>query len=111
VRFTPTTSNVGEYAELPLPRAAPGYDGRRTVSALTTPGLTAAALVCSLAGQQYLEWSNFGAWEQLPLPGPDVNYGSDRAMNQAELFLGHDGRWHIIYHDYDTDSIFIRSTQ
>ena len=110
-RWTPTMSHEGEITELPTNPQLPGYDLRRTVSAMTTDDVTAAALLCDLSGQdRYLEWSNYGDWEALPLPGPDVNYGSDRHMNHPVLFCGADGRWHIIYRDYDVDAVFIRST-
>lgn len=110
-RYTPNLTLKDEINDLPTTFGAPDTDGRRTVSALTTPGGTAVALVCDLSGKdRYMEWSNFGQWEQVPLPPPDINYGSDATMNQAELFVGQDGRWHMIYRDYDTDSIFVRST-
>ena len=79
---------------------------------MTASSATAVALVCDLSGHdQYMEWSNYGNWERLPLPGPDANYGSEQHMNQAEIFCGMDGRWHMVYRDYDTDAIFIRSTE
>jgi hypothetical protein len=31
-------------------------------------------------------------------------------MSKPQLFIGQDGRWHIVYHDWDTDAIYIRST-
>lgn len=110
-RYTPNLEKLNELTNLPTAYGAPGTDARRTVSAITTPGGTAVGLVCDLSGHdRYMEWSNFGNWEQLPLPPLDQAYNSDATMNQAELFIGHDGRWHIIYHEYDTDSIFVRST-
>jgi hypothetical protein len=111
-RYTPSASHEGEITELPMDLSLPGADLRRTVSALTTPGNTAAALICDLSGQdRYMEWSNYGDWEQLPLPPPDNAYGSDAHMNHPVLFCGADGRWHIIYRDYDMDAVFIRSTE
>lgn len=110
-RYTPTVSHQGMITELPTDPSLPGYDLRRTVAAMTTPDVTAVGLVCDLSGQdQYLEWSNYGEWEALPLPGPDANYASDRYMNNAQIFCGFDGRWHIIYRNYDIDAVFIRST-
>jgi hypothetical protein len=110
-RYTPNSTLQDQITELPTDPTLPGYDFRRTVSALTTSCATAAALVCDLSGQdRHLEWSNYGAWEELPLPPPDANYASDAHMNHPVLFCGADGRWHIIYRDYDTDALFIRST-
>jgi hypothetical protein len=110
-RYTPNIAKRDEINDLPTAFGAPGTDGRRTVSAITTPGGTAVGLVCDLSGHdRYMEWSNYGSWEELPLPPADQAYNSDATMNQAELFCGLDGRWHIIYHEYDTDAVFIRST-
>lgn len=111
-RYTPNFQRVNEYTDLPANLDAPGFDARRTVSAATTPhDLTAVGLVCDLSGNdQYLEWSNYGQWERLPLPPEDKGYASDRHMNQPQLFIGMDGRWHLVYRDYDTDTIFCRST-
>ncbi|MCC7477513.1 hypothetical protein IT575_03555 [bacterium] len=78
---------------------------RRTVSAYTVAGPTAVAVITSLDGrEQYLEWSDFGKFEELPLPG---GLGS---INRAVITAGVDGRWHLIYHDPASDRVLCRST-
>lgn len=73
---------------------------RRTVTAASGAGMTGIGLVSKFDGSEaYFEWSNFGDWEQLPLP---------EALNQAinpELIIGRDGSWHIVYYDYFTDRV------
>ncbi len=104
--------NLNGYEYLPLTKGGDVLpDDRFTVSAATAQSLTGVGLVSGVAnGQHYLEWSDFGRWEELPLPQPDSAQDSDRYMNQAQLLVDADGRWHIIYRDYDSDSIYIRST-
>jgi len=110
-RYIPDSGGGADKTELLSGITDPQTDLRRTVSAATTAEVTAVALICDFGGREpYMEWSNFGNWEQLPLPGPDMNYGSDARMSKPQLFIGHDGRWHIVYHDWDTDTIYIRST-
>ena len=57
-----------------------------------------------LKGIEFFEWSNFGDWEQLPLP----QGMHDDSLH--ELVIGPDGRWHIIYRDYVNDDLRIIST-
>ena len=78
---------------------------RRTVSAVTTDNRTAVALMCNLSGEYTcMEWSNYGEWEELPVPGGAQN------MMGPELICGDDGRWHIIYRDWVLDRIMCVST-
>jgi hypothetical protein len=80
-------------------------DGRRTVSTESGWGFGAVALISNLGGSDVIfEWSNFGDWEQLPLPE-----GMD-CMTMPELIIGNDGRWHILYKNYKTDQIMCLST-
>jgi len=85
-------------------------DTRRTVGMAYTRGGGAVGLECDLFGKHpVFRWSNFGNWEDLPLP-PGLNPGEGGYMSMPELLIGDDGRWHIIYHDYSTDFIMVRST-
>lgn len=81
-------------------------DLHRTASAITASGATAVALLASCDGKDaYMEWSNYGEWERLDLP---------EALQYAcgpELLFGRDGRWHILYKDWRTDSVMCLSTQ
>lgn len=82
-----------------------GGELRRTVSAAEAAGMTGVGLVSSLDGQNMLlQWSNFGQWEDLPLPP-----GSQK-MSGGELLIGTDGRWYLLWHDLVTDSIYCRAT-
>jgi hypothetical protein len=113
LRYTPYSFYpASERTELYTNMDDPYADARRTVSAMTTQSGTAVALICDLGGHEvYMEWSGFnGEWEQLPLPGPDTAFSSEGRMSQAELFTGLDGRWHILYRDWNTDEIYCRST-
>jgi len=86
------------------------YDIRRTVSTAYAWGGTALGLNCDLFGQTPIfMWSDFGDWEPLPMP-PGLNPGEGGYISKPELIVGDDGRWHILYHDYDTDQIMVRST-
>jgi hypothetical protein len=77
----------------------------RTLSATTVHGTTAVMVLCSLDGaDQYMEWSNFGDFEELPMPE-----GIGR-INRPQLVVTADGRWHLIYHKPGTDVLFCRST-
>ena len=72
-------------------------------------GGTAVALLGDIPGEhpQFM-WSNFGNWEDIPLPeGLDSIEGR---MSMPELIIGEDGRWHIVYHNYLDDTIMGRST-
>ncbi|MCB1217453.1 hypothetical protein KDL44_08665 [bacterium] len=76
----------------------------RTVSIVQARGYTAAGIVAGSAGDRgYMEWSNFGNWEELPLP--EIPF-----MSKPELVVGSDGRWHIIYHDLINDDLMVVST-
>ena len=91
--------------ELPMQADPTVMDGRRTVSTCMAYGVTAVTLLASIDGKDaYFEWSNYGEWEKLSLP-PNM-----RKMGGPELLIGRDGRWHIIYKNYETDQIFCRST-
>ncbi len=84
----------------------PGGETRRTLSAALAQGLTGVVLVSSLDGaRQLFQWSNFGDWQNIPLPP-----GLERAF-QPELVVGADGRWHILYKDWLTDELKCWSTQ
>jgi hypothetical protein len=110
-RIDLTASSSADVSELAYTPDDSRVDYRRTVSTMTLPGLTGVAYTCDLSGRdQHLYWSNFGEWEELPLPGPDGNYGSDHTMNQGQIFVGLDGRWHLVYRNYATDAIMVRST-
>jgi len=110
-RYIPGPGGGANETELLADVTDPQTDLRRTVSAVTTSSATAVGLICDLGGREpYLEWSNFGNWEKLPMPGPDATYGSDVRMSKPQLFVGHDGRWHIVYVDWDTDTVYCRST-
>jgi hypothetical protein len=85
-------------------------DFRRTVSMSHTWGGTALALECDFFGHDAVfQWSNYGDWERLPMPA-GLRPGDGGYMSKAELIIGTDGRWHIVYHDYLTDAIMVRST-
>ena len=96
-----------ESVQLPLPAAWNEFyqrDLRRTVSASTVGGGTAVAIFASLDGREhYMEWSNFGAFEQLDLP--PLSDGI-----RPTIFAGQDGRWHLLYKDPETDRIMCLST-
>ncbi|MCB1186042.1 fibronectin type III domain-containing protein [bacterium] len=63
------------------------------------------SLLASTDGhRRYMEWDNFGAFEQLAMP--DTGWS-----DQHEIVIGHDGRWHIVYHNLETDSIMVWSTE
>jgi hypothetical protein len=80
-------------------------EGRRTVSAAMSWGVTAVGLMVDYNGSHpYMEWSNFGDWETLPPPE------GRQPMCGPELVVGRDGRWHIIYKDPLTDRVMCRST-
>lgn len=77
---------------------------RRSVSAYPAWGRTAVAVISGYDGaEQYMEWSNFGEFEALPLPAIGK-------ANYTCIVVGQDGRWHLIYHDTATDAIMSRST-
>jgi hypothetical protein len=79
-------------------------DIRRTVSVMEANGQTAVGFVTDNSGdERYLEWSNFGDWEQLPVPHAGL-------LSQGELALGPDGRWHLFFRDIITDEIKVIST-
>ena len=85
-------------------------DVRRTVSMAHTWGGAALALECDLFGlDPVFQWSNYDDWERLPMP-EGLRPGNGGHMSKAELIIGTDGRWHIVYHDYYTDHIMVRST-
>ncbi|MCB1186047.1 hypothetical protein KDL29_02675 [bacterium] len=78
---------------------------KRSLSATTAWGGTSVAIGARmLKGIEFFEWSNFGEWEQLPLP----QGMHDDSLH--ELVVGPDGRWHIIYRDYVNDDLRIIST-
>lgn len=76
---------------------------RRTSSCMQAWGNTSVGLVASFSGaESYMEWDNYGNWEQLQLPLAN--------MSLPELVTGPDGRWHIIYRDLVSDDLMIIST-
>ena len=95
-----------------LPYAGAGLDARphevdyrRTVSADMAWGFTAVGLMSNFGGSDVIfEWSNYGEWENLPLPE-----GIEH-MTMPELVVGTDGRWHILYHNYELDRMMCIST-
>jgi len=108
--MAPIRYQRGEFPEataLPLPANWSEFyerDLRRTVSAATLGGATAVAVIASLDGaEHYLEWSDFGHFEQLPMPG--IGDGI-----RPVIFPGTDGRWHLIYKEPSTDRIMCLST-
>lgn len=78
----------------------------KTVSASQAWGLTAVGLVDQYYGPHaYLEWDDFGGFEELPLP--PIDFGSS---NMHELVVANNGRWHILYHDRRDGGIYLIST-
>ncbi|MEZ5337791.1 MAG: hypothetical protein R3F46_05955 [bacterium] len=78
---------------------------RNCVSAMTAWGNTAVGIGSGVLGDVgFFEWSDFGNWEELPVPS-----GMDNG-SLHELVVGPDGRWHIIYRDYVNDDLRIIST-
>jgi hypothetical protein len=66
--------------------------------------MTAVTLISNMGGEDtWFEWSNYGDWEQLPMPEMEH-------MTMPELIVGMDGRWHIVYKNFLTDQIMCRST-
>jgi len=107
VRYELTTPLIGENKTtiLDMEQNFLLKDGRRTVSTESGWGFSAVALISNLGGTDVIfEWSNFGDWEELELPG-----GMDY-MTMPELIIGSDGRWHILYKNYKTDQMMCRST-
>lgn len=106
-------SRPGErHIEIPLDpyEIALTQDDRRTVTMGYTKGGGAVGLECDLFGESpVFKWCNFGNWEDLPLP-PGLAPGEGGHLSMPELLIGDDGRWHIIYHDFYTDFIMVRST-
>jgi hypothetical protein len=86
------------------------YELRHTASATYNWGGSLAGLMCNFIGSEaYMEWSSFGDWEDLPLPAA-LRPENGAHISCPELFTGRDGRWHIIYHDLDTDEVRCVST-
>ena len=104
-RYTVGLPDSPQLTDLPFDFDINSIDQRRTVSAAQAGGLCAVGLVASIDGQQrYMEWSNFGDWEELELPAIE-------RMSAPELLIGMDGRWHLIYKDYGNDNMYCRSSQ
>ncbi|MCB1219543.1 MAG: hypothetical protein H7A35_02140 [Planctomycetales bacterium] len=81
------------------------YESRNCVSAMTAWGNTAVGIGSGVMGDVgFFEWSDFGNWEELPVPS-----GMDNG-SLHELVVGPDGRWHIIYRDFVNDDLRIIST-
>lgn len=73
---------------------------KRTLSCAMAQGVTGVTVISSIDGKHtYFAWSNFGEWEDLELPA-----GIDH-MQGPELLVGLDGRWHILYHNWQTDQV------
>jgi hypothetical protein len=96
---------VSTIASLPAARSETfTRELRRTVSAYPAWGRTALAVISGYDGvEQYMEWSNFGDFEELQMP--EIG-----RANYTCVVVGQDGRWHLIYHDVVTDAIMSRST-
>lgn len=100
-----------EVTELPIAGGMLNFqplerDYRRTASAGLGWGMTAVGLVSNLGGTDVtFEWSNFGEWENLPLPA-GLEY-----MTMPELVVGAEGRWHLLYKNYLTDQVMSISTE
>lgn len=97
--------NISTIAALPgEDKAYFTREQRRTVSAYPAWGRTALAVISGYDGvEQYMEWSNYGDFEELPLP--DLGHA-----NYTTVLVGQDGRWHLIYHDVESDEIRCWST-
>jgi hypothetical protein len=79
-------------------------DNRRTVSMMTTSSANLVSLIATLDGSNHrFEWTGEFGWEALPLPQIE-------RMMAPKLFQGRDGRWHILYYDWETDELLLRST-
>jgi hypothetical protein len=102
----------GELAAPPQIEALPlnihnrySSDLRRTVSAAQAYGMTAVSIMANIHGRDaYMEWSNFGDWEELPLPA-GLLYPAD-----AELLVDAAGRWHLFWRDIDSGQVLCRRT-
>jgi len=112
LRFDLVDNGNNRYAQLPLPSLESllymrlDSEPRRTVAAFQACGTTAVALVASIDGKDaYFAWSDYGNWEELPLP-----HGL-QFMSLPQLFMGRDGAWYMLYHNWSTDQIMcIRTT-
>lgn len=77
----------------------------RSVQAAETFGHTAVCVAAGLFGTPVrLEWSNYGDWEELPLPP------SMAGMGKYELCVDLLGNWHLFAHDWVNDRIMCIST-
>ncbi|MCB1219547.1 fibronectin type III domain-containing protein [bacterium] len=71
-------------------------DPHITVSDMQANSQTNVSLTAANSeARNWFEWSNFGEWEQLPLPLG----GEDQRWSRAELATGPDGRWYIFWLD------------
>jgi hypothetical protein len=78
---------------------------RRTSSMATTRAWNAVSLISNLDGSQNrFEWTDGTGWRSEQLPPSMGN------MMAPQVVAGYDGRWHIIYYDWVTDEVMIRST-
>jgi hypothetical protein len=76
-----------------------------TVTACQAWGVTAVGLMDQFSGEfARLEWSNYGNFEELPLPLDMQHTG------MHELLVGDDGRWHLLYRDIRNGRIYVIST-
>jgi hypothetical protein len=88
------------------PGLVDGREALRTASCAAAAGTTGVMLVASWDGtERYFAWSNFGEWQELPLPAGLAGMAAD------DVLVGMDGRWHIIYKDWRTDSIMCWSSK
>lgn len=77
----------------------------RIVQAAAADGATAVCLAASLLGETVvMEWSAYGAWEQLPVPAGMLGLAS------YELCVDQDGVWHLLAHDWKNDRIVCFNT-
>jgi hypothetical protein len=94
-----------EVVDIHLGTPGSNMDLQRSVSVATVNGLTGLELIATTDGREvHFAWSNFGDWESLPLPE------GLEGMTLPLVTFGNDGRWHIIYKNWKTDEIMIRST-
>ena len=78
---------------------------RHTVSCGFGFSATGIVLLNSVdCSRTYFAWSNYTDWEELPLPAAAEH------MFSPQLLVGRDGRWHLIYKNWETDQMLSLST-
>jgi hypothetical protein len=77
----------------------------RSAQAVEADGYTAVCVAAGLFGDPLvLEWSNFGDWEELPVPA------SMQGMSKYELCVDRSGVWHLFAHDWKNDRVVCLNT-